>query len=212
MHLFTFMKCPHSHSWAWDSSCLQSCHITSSHRSGCHFFCEFNRSGIGTFALFPELWVIQCWKWYASCVATNRKIENCFLWYASTIPALLFNILSAELNQNVIFADYVSLISAWKWVWISSYSFWVLSEFWAKGKTVAVGKIAVAATDWQLFRCIKPFCLSADTLPVFSVDHHVLEYPDGYWQPVEERWASSPPRKGRNVVSNELSSRAIIYF
>lgn len=128
----------------------------------------------------------------------NRKIENCFLWYASTIPALLFRILSAKLNQNVIFMDYLSLISAWKWVWISSYCFWVLSEFWAKGRTVA-------ATYWQLFRCIKPFCLSSDTLPVFSVDHRVLEYLDGYCQPMEERWTSSPRRKGRNVASNELS-------
>lgn len=146
------MKCPHSHSWAWDSSCLQSCRITSSHKSGCNFFVS-NRSGIDTFALFPKLWVIPCWRWYASCVAMNRKIENCFLWYASTIPALLFRILSAKLNQNVIFVDYLSLISAWKWAWISSYCFWVLSEFWAKGRTVA-------ATYWQLFRCIKPFCLS----------------------------------------------------
>jgi len=39
----------------------------------------------------------------------SRKIENCFLCYASTIPALLFNILSAKLNQNVIFTNYRSL-------------------------------------------------------------------------------------------------------
>lgn len=157
--------------------------------------------------MFPKLWVIQCRKWYASHVPMNRKIENCFLWYASTVPALLLDILSAELNENIIFTDYLSLISAWKRVWISSYCFCVLGEFWAKGRTVAV-----VATYWQLYRCIKPFSLLSDTLRVFSVDHHVLEYLDGYCQPVEERWTSSPPRKGRNVASNELSSPAIIYF
>lgn len=69
-----------------------------------------------------------------------------------------------------------------------------------------------AATYWQLLQCVKVFCLSSDTLPVFWVDHHVSEYLDGYCQPVEERWTSSPPGKGRNVASNRLSSPAIIYF
>ena len=115
-------------------------------------------------------------------------------------------------NSTKMLSSRIIVASAWKWVWISSYCFWVLSEFWAKGKRVAVGNIDVAATYWPLLRCVKPFCFSYDTLPVFSVDHHVLEYLDGYCQPVEERWTSSPPRKGRNVASNELSSPAIIYF
>lgn len=118
------------------------------------------------FAIFSELWVIQCWKWYASCVAMSRKFEKCFLWYASTIPALLFNILSAELNQNIIFKNYPSLIPAWKWMWISRYCFWVFSDFWTKSKAVAAGKVTVVATYGQLFRCI-PFCLSPDNIPIF---------------------------------------------
>lgn len=75
----------------WDSSRLHSCPVISSHKSGCQFY-EFNRSSIDPFSLFPKLWVICCWKWYRSCVAANRKIEICFLWWAGTIPALLFNI------------------------------------------------------------------------------------------------------------------------
>lgn len=206
------MKCLHSHSWAWDSSCLQNCHIPSSHKSGSNFFfCEFNRSGTDTFALFPELWVIQCWKWYASCVAMNRKIENWFFIICYYNPCSVVRYFEL-LNLTKMLSSRIILASS---LHENGYEFpvncfWVLTR--AKGKTVAVGKIAEAATYWQLFRYIKPFCISSDILPLFSVDHHVLEYSDGCCQPMEERWTSSPPRKGRNVAGNELSSPAIIYL
>lgn len=150
----------------WDSSRLHSCPVISSHKSGVTFY-EFNRSSIDPFTLFPKMWVIRCWKWHRSCVAMNRKLR--FVSYDELVQFLLCCsiFLSAEVNQNATFMDSLSLSSAWKWVWISSCCSWFLCEFWAKRK--AVGKIVVAATHWQLFRCIKPVC----HLTVFQFSHWV---------------------------------------
>lgn len=159
----------------WDSSRLHSCPVIPSHKTGCHFL-WVNRSSIDPFTLFPKLWVICFWIWYRSCAAANEKLR--FVSYDEMVLLCCSIFLSAEVNQNATFIGYLSLGSAWEWVWNSSCCSWF---FWAKGKVV--GKIVVAATHWHLFRCIKPFCLSSDGAPVSSLGHHVVvsQWRKGGW-------------------------------